>query len=60
LRRGDVIVAVAGRPVPTPAAVVQAVEASGVGNPLTLTLLRNGQQISLAVVPTDLRVSGGP
>ena len=60
LRRGDVIVAVAGRPVPTPAAVVQAVEAAGVGNPLTLTLLRNGQQISLAVVPTDLRVSGAP
>jgi S1-C subfamily serine protease len=60
LRRGDVIVAVAGRPVPDPAAVVQAVEAAGVGNPLTLTLLRNGQQISLAVVPTDLRVSGAP
>lgn len=60
LRRGDVIVAVAGRAVQTPAAVVQAVEAAGVGNPLTLTLLRNGQQISLAVVPTDLRVSGAP
>lgn len=60
LRRGDVIVAVAGRPVPTPAAVVQAVEAAGVGNPLTLTLLRSGQQISLAVVPTDLRGNGAP
>ena len=60
LRRGDVIVAVAGRPVATPAAVVQAVEAAGVGNPLTLTLQRGGQQVSLAVVPTDLRLSGAP
>ena len=45
---------------PTPAAVVQAVEAAGVGNPLTLTLLRSGEQISLAVVPTDMRPNGAP
>jgi S1-C subfamily serine protease len=60
LRRGDVIVAVGGRPVSTPAAVVQAVEAAGVGNPLTLTLQRSGQQMSVAVVPTDLRLRGAP
>jgi S1-C subfamily serine protease len=60
LRRGDVIVAVAGRPTTSPAAVVQAVEASGVGNPLTLTLQRSGQQLSLAVVPTTLRLKGAP
>jgi len=60
LRRGDVIVAVAGRAVGSPAAVVQAVEAAGVGTPLTLTLQRSGQQISLAVVPTTLRLNGAP
>jgi S1-C subfamily serine protease len=60
LRQGDVIVAVAGRAVQNPAAVVQAVEAAGVGNPLVLSLLRGGQSLSLPVVPTDLRVSGGP
>ena len=58
LRRGDVIVAVAGRPVQNPASVVQAVEAAGVGNPLALSLQRSGQALSLTVVPTDLRMGG--
>jgi S1-C subfamily serine protease len=54
LRRGDVIVAVAGRPVQTPAVVVQAVEKAGVGTPLGLSLQRSGQLLSLTVVPIDL------
>ena len=56
LRRGDVIVAVAGRPVRTPADVVQAVDGAGVGAPLGLVVRRSGETIPLTVVPSDLRV----
>ena len=60
LRRGDVIVAAGPRSVQTPADLVQAVEASGVGVALPLTLRRGGQEVSIAVVPMDLRQVGRP
>ncbi|MFM7313915.1 MAG: trypsin-like peptidase domain-containing protein [Cyanobium sp.] len=58
LRKGDVIVTVGGRPVASPAAVVQAVEQSGIGTPLPLSLQRNGEALTLTVVPADLPLNG--
>jgi S1-C subfamily serine protease len=54
LRRGDVIVAVAGRPVATPADVVVAVDGAGVGRVLQLTVTRGGDQRIVAVVPVGM------
>ena len=54
LQRGDVIVAAAGRPVRTPQQVIAAVEAQGVGQPLQLTVSRQGSRLNLQVVPGDL------
>ena len=54
LRRGDVIVAVAGRPVRSPAEVITAVEAAGVGRPLLIAVTRGGVSQQLQVVPQDL------
>ncbi|MEI8251702.1 MAG: trypsin-like peptidase domain-containing protein [Synechococcus sp. ELA057] len=55
LRQGDVIVAVAGRVVRTPADVVQAVDGAGVGTPLAIVVRRSGETLPLTVVPIDLR-----
>lgn len=60
LRRGDVIVSVAGRPVRTPADVVQAVDGAGVGTPLAIVVRRSGETVPLTVVPVDLRRAGQP
>jgi len=60
LRRGDVIVSVAGRPVKTPADVVQAVDGAGVGTPLAIVARRSGDLIPLTVVPADLRGTAQP
>jgi S1-C subfamily serine protease len=54
LRRGDVIVAVAGSPIQGPAAMVAAVEKSGVGRPLALTVNRNGGLLTLNVIPGEM------
>jgi S1-C subfamily serine protease len=54
LRQGDVIVAVAGRPVRSPADVITAVEAAGVGKPLVIGVNRGGVNQQLQVVPQDL------
>ncbi|MFM7087507.1 MAG: trypsin-like peptidase domain-containing protein [Cyanobium sp.] len=54
IRRGDVIVSVAGRAVQTPADVVSAVENSGVGASLPLVVRRNGQPQTIRVVPMEL------
>ncbi len=54
LRQGDVIVAVAGRPVRSPADVITAVEAAGVGRPLLIAVTRGGVSQQLQVVPQDL------
>jgi S1-C subfamily serine protease len=58
LQPGDVIVAAGGRRVEDPAAVVAAVEAAGVGRPLSLTVNRNGSELSLNVVPGEMGPSG--
>ncbi|MEB3266715.1 MAG: trypsin-like peptidase domain-containing protein [Cyanobacteriota bacterium] len=58
LRRGDVIVAAAGQPIKGPADLVTAVEKTGVGRPLNLTLRRGGSTLTVQVTPADLaRVS---
>jgi S1-C subfamily serine protease len=54
LRKGDVIVAVAGKPVRSPADVISAVEVAGVGRPLNISLTRGGVSQQLQVVPQDL------
>jgi S1-C subfamily serine protease len=53
VQNGDVIVAVEGRIVRTPSEVIAAVEASGVGRPLTLGLLRAGRPLQLKVLPGE-------
>lgn len=58
LRRGDVIVAAAGMVIRGPSDLVSAVEKTGVGRPLDLTLLRGGGTLKIQVTPADLaRVS---
>jgi S1-C subfamily serine protease len=54
LQVGDVIVAVAGKPVRSPADVISAVEVAGVGRPLNISLTRGGVSQQLQVVPQDL------
>jgi len=54
LRPGDVIVAAAGQRMRTPSELVAAVERTGVGNPLPLTVSRSGSQLQLQVIPVDL------
>jgi S1-C subfamily serine protease len=53
LRKGDVIVGVAGAPVVGPPQLVAAVEMNGVGKPLELNLIRAGSPMQLRVVPTE-------
>ena len=53
VQRGDVIIAVEGRIVRSPSEVILAVEASGVGRPLTLGLLRVGRPLQLKVLPGE-------
>jgi S1-C subfamily serine protease len=50
----DVIVAIGGVDVPSPAAVVSAIDRHGVGRPLSLKVLRAGQPISLSITPVDM------
>jgi len=54
LRRGDLVVAAAEQTVPDPAALLRLVEASSVGEPLPLTVLRGDQELSLAIRPEAL------
>ncbi|MCX5947762.1 MAG: trypsin-like peptidase domain-containing protein [Cyanobacteria bacterium] len=54
LRKGDVIVAVAGKSVSSPADVITAVEAAGVGRPLLIGVTRAGAAQEFQVVPQDL------
>lgn len=53
VQSGDVIIAVEGRIVRNPSEVIAAVEASGVGRPLTLGLLRVGRPLQLKVLPGE-------
>jgi len=54
LRKGDVIVAVGGRSVSSPADVISAVEAAAVGRPLLIGVTRAGAGQAFQVVPQDL------
>jgi S1-C subfamily serine protease len=51
LRRGDVIISAGGQPVQGPTEVIGAVEKSGVGKNLPLTINRRGQLLQINVVP---------
>ncbi|MEB3308519.1 MAG: trypsin-like peptidase domain-containing protein [Cyanobacteriota bacterium] len=54
LRQGDVVVAAAGQPVRDPGQLVSAVERTGVGRPLTLTVNRSGTRFDVDVTPAQL------
>ena len=54
LRAGDVITAIAGQPVKDSEAVQQAVESSSVGQNLSVTIQRNGQEQTIDVQPGTL------
>jgi S1-C subfamily serine protease len=51
---GDVITAVDGAPVPGPAQLTQIVERNGVGRPMLVRLLRQGQVLEVSVTPVEL------
>ena len=55
LQVDDVIVAVGGQPVRTPAEVVTAIDRSGVGQPLVIKVKRQGQIMPLTVMPVEMR-----
>ena len=55
LQVNDVIVSVAGQPVRNPAEVVTAIDRSGVGQPLVLSVRRQGRQLPLTVRPVEMR-----
>ncbi|MFM7169913.1 MAG: trypsin-like peptidase domain-containing protein [Cyanobium sp.] len=54
LRPGDVITGVDGARITSPSDVVNAVERSGVGRPLRLTILRAGQSLQVPVTPGEM------
>ena len=55
LQVNDVIVAVAGASVKSPAEVVTAIDRSGVGTPLSLRIERAGRSLLITVTPVDMR-----
>ena len=58
LRRGDLVVAVADRPVGDPAALLQQVELSQVGQPLPLTVIRGQRELKVSIRPAALPAAG--
>ncbi len=58
LRRGDLVVAVAERPVGDPAALLQQVELSQVGQPLPLTVIRGQRELKVSIRPAALPQAG--
>ena len=54
LQVGDVIVAAAGRPLQSPAQLVAAVEATGVGRSLELSVRRGTASLVVPVVPQEM------
>jgi S1-C subfamily serine protease len=54
LRRGDLVVAVGDLPVNEPAALLQQVEQSAVGDPLALSVIRGQRQLNLTIKPAAL------
>jgi len=58
LRRGDLVVAIADQPVPNPAALLQQVERSEVGQPLPLRVVRGQKELQLSIRPAALPAKG--
>jgi len=58
LRRGDLVVSVADRVVNNPAVLLQQVEASELGQPLPLTVLRGQKELRLSIRPAALPRAG--
>ncbi|MCX5932077.1 MAG: trypsin-like peptidase domain-containing protein [Cyanobacteria bacterium] len=54
LRRGDLVVAAADQPVTSPAALLQRVEASRVGEALPLKVVRGNRELQLSIRPAAL------
>ncbi len=59
LRSGDVIVGVGGKPVASPAQIIDAVESNGVGRPMTVEILRGGAPLQVRVVPVAMQPLSG-
>ena len=59
LRRGDLVIAAAQRPVHGPADLLAVVEGATVGEPLALEVLRGDQQLSLGILPAPLPAAEG-
>ena len=55
LQVNDVIVSVGGQAVRNPAEVVTAIDRSGVGQPLILSVQRQGKQLPVTVRPVEMR-----
>jgi S1-C subfamily serine protease len=58
LRRGDLVVEVADQPVRNPAALLQQVEHSQVGEPLALKVVRGKRELDLSIRPEALPLAG--
>ncbi|WP_261353197.1 trypsin-like peptidase domain-containing protein [Cyanobium sp. CH-040] len=58
LRRGDLVIAVAEQAVRDPAALLQRVERSAVGEPLPITVLRGQRELKLSIRPAPLPQAG--
>ncbi len=58
LKRGDLVVAIAGEPVLNPAALLQAVERAQVGQPLALKVVRGQKELQLSIRPAALPERG--
>ena len=54
VRPGDLVLKVGGVAVADPAQFLSRMERSGVGKPLSLELLRDGQRRTLEVVPVEM------
>jgi len=58
LRRGDLVVAAGEGPIRDPAALLQLVERSEVGQPLPLTLIRGQRELKVSIRPAALPAAG--
>jgi S1-C subfamily serine protease len=54
LRRGDLVIEVDEKPVADPQALLEVVDAARLSEPLPLTVLRNGRELTLSVKPAPL------
>jgi S1-C subfamily serine protease len=57
LRRGDLLLTVAGKPVAVAQDVQRLMFADAIGRPLAITVMRNGALVDVIAEPTELTVS---